>query len=407
MDKFSWFLRHGQNKVCVADLKSRTCTSAVTITNTGQVSSVRRQGILTPETSTFPSFEATVPTGPYTLKLFAQDTGELIRQWSGVGPYLSIAWDGKTSFGQPAEEGQYYGSVYPYSGEATTNEGAVWMPLKVCEQPLFVAAMCIQTRTNEGAVVCSNVKRAVKAALESINTFNNVPFVVFGYTEHMDPPEDVWEALKHWLNVADYFYFNGHGVEDFSDDGHNLHEHSVLFGGAHYIYNYYPGRLSPQDLMISGLARFNPLSPEFRGGFKFVWMDACDTAGSCENGPVHFMSNDLANLWGWKEAFGINLSQGGSIMCTNGHDYMSYGGSTEETMHENEWGRFRRKFWWSMGSFNTVSDSCLYGALHSAPFDSDMHPRSTTFLNAPYANLEGDYFKLDLRGGTTILGDEP
>lgn len=189
----------------------------------------------------------------------------------------------------------------------------------------------------------------VASCLQQMRDATGMSYGIITYDEGHDVTPLIVHVLRRWLGRSGlYFYFSGHGYATLPSG-----DRPVQFGPGRKI----SFQLGTSDSVTTYVREFVK-----RKQYKFVFMDACATAGYDLSGPISHMSANPDTQWA--AAFNVNLSDGGFIGW-NGYCLLSL--TNGPWVGITSFGHWRDYFWDGLTAGKTIIESCTHADLRTQP----------------------------------------
>jgi Fibronectin type III domain len=207
--------------------------------------------------------------------------------------------------------------VYDYQIRAINPSGAsAWSAPATATTPAisdkeFIVLTMYSENVNY-SLAEKSYKNTIVAKLQSYygaNYASKVQTYSFNYPSGIMGSPTVVKAtvthLREYLKKAKYFYIYTHGFS--GPSSYSPFKHGVSLGNAHIKTH---GGNTATDIDVSAIG----ISPN---QYRFVWMDACSTAGAAFGGPNDLMRSTPSD--GWGSAFGISDWSTRGLVANNGY----------------------------------------------------------------------------------------
>jgi Fibronectin type III domain/FlgD Ig-like domain len=277
-------------------------------------------------------------------------SGAAVKQVSGYGHDVSWVWDGKDLSNLEVPEGEYELTVdQPTTSQSTKRKVYVSRPgvkFLVLYNTDVVKWGGLSSARYEATV------RTQAAAICAKQPGLRLQFLLFN--DSISYSDSSKRSLIEAFKKSQYFYYYGHGGVPGTPTST---KHSVPMG-PYMIRNYgkwFYGSSTADGICIPYIA------PSFLGQYKFIWIDACYSAGRDKKAPAPDYMTATPNH-GWLDAFA--MSEIGCSITWNGNmtGVCNGGAFSEEWLGQ---GTYREQLWIALGSGDYVSHALVFAKQHT------------------------------------------
>lgn len=380
-------LSNGTHEVfLVSETPGAFKTSSTTITVQNDLAEVAVMPFVVRNKGDFATVQATLPAGSLSSRLSIIDrAGQTVRTLFTSGDKLEVTWDGRNDAGQVAPDGRYKARylVQPPAGDDKgSNLGYYWM-YKTDDDPVFLAMVMVVMGRVENVDITASMADSIYDGIltykASINpSFSGAVVSYIDSNQNWEVSAQWWSILRRWLkDSVQYLYVDSHGSAATSNG-----EQRIPIAALRSLNNKLNTTSESEDSIA--VHRLTQSRPSY-ARYKFIWMDVCSSAGYDASGPKWFMTATPNTLWA--SAFRMDLWSGaGASLAWNGYSSMNVSKNSWDTIFENQWGRYRKQFFYSLFQGNSVLDSLTYAVQHCggedtsiAPYDYHDFPNSRQF----------------------------
>ncbi|MBI1331288.1 MAG: hypothetical protein GC165_00240 [Armatimonadetes bacterium] len=273
--------------------------------------------------------------------------GSVIKQVTGYDHALSWVWDGKDTLGNDAPEGDYDLTISQGSSSTQTKRKVV-----VVRQGAKFLVLYNTNIVFNGNSFSERYENTVRANVSSICSSGVVKMVFIPFEDTDAYSDAMKKTLISLFKKSQYFYYYGHGRHPHTPTT----VHQTLDMGSYAIRNYtvwYYGSSTMDGICIPAIA------PYFQSQYKFIWVDACFSAGYDASKPLPHMTSTPNQ--GWLEAF--NMTQQGASLTWNGLiPGVSSGGILASWLGQ---GTYREQLWIALASGRDMDASLTYALIHT------------------------------------------
>jgi hypothetical protein len=330
-------------------------------------------GIAEIGSSDFPSLSVSLATpSSFTVEI-KDESGNVVRSWSGTGDKAQVVWDGKNNAGSTVADGRY---IAQFSGNGASTDPEYLY--KVGVAPEFLAICTIFDQHGLLMNSCSlDYSSDVATSIMSRSNYGlDYSFFVLTVDEKQSISPTFAKQLRKWLrSTVKYLYIYSHGTVR---PGGTDDRHYALIGADLKIANYSTGgsSIDPRLWIDVGVERGTRR-------YKFAWIDTCGALGSDTDA-----TGVNADEWGsemtqtpntrWFSALGVDTTPGyyeGFFMGFNGYMYMSTYGLVSSG-HGQAFRGWREYWWQAFRAGNNAADCTIYAMGHLSFTATNPNPNS-------------------------------